>query len=94
MTLLLDLPSELEERLFVAAALTGLTTEDVALQLLDKHLPAAERRKKAMALLKSWAEAEDDTEQIETGTYLLRTLDEDRLSDRELFPESLRGVTW
>lgn len=94
MTLFLDLSSELEERLAIEAERTGLTTENVAIQLLDRHLPATERRKKAMALLKAWAEEEEDAEQIETGTYLQRSLDEDRLSNRELFPESLHGVTW
>ena len=94
MTLLLDLPSELEERLVVEAARSGLTTEDIAIQLLDKYLPATARRNKAMALLKSWAEEDDATEQVETGEYLQHALDEDRLSDRQLFPENLRGITW
>ncbi len=94
MTLLLDLPSELEARLVVEAERSGLTTEDIAIQLLDKYLPAAERRKKAMALLKSWVEEEDASEQIETGKYLQRALAEDRWSDRERFPKELRGVTW
>ena len=35
-----------------------------------------------------------DEEQKETGDYLVRTLDEDRLSDRQLFPPELKGVTW
>lgn len=94
MALLLELPTEIEERLVVEAERSGLTTEAMAIRLLDQHLPSSERRKKAMALLKSWAEEEDDIEQIETGTYLQRVLDEDRLSARELFPESLRGITW
>lgn len=94
MSLLLELPSELEERLAVAAARSGATAEDVAIQLLDRYLPASERRKKAMALLKSWAEEDDITEQIETGEYLQNVLDADRLSDRELFPQQLRGETW
>lgn len=94
MTLLLDLSAELEERLAVEAERSGLTTEAMAIQVLDQYLPASERRKKAMALLKSWAEEEDDTEQLEAGEYLQRVLDEDRLSDRKLFPSTLRGVTW
>jgi hypothetical protein len=34
------------------------------------------------------------TEQQETGDYLIRVLDEDRLSERKLFPPELKGVTW
>jgi hypothetical protein len=34
------------------------------------------------------------TEQQETGEYLIRVLDEDRLSERKLFPPELKGVTW
>jgi predicted transcriptional regulator len=94
MTLLLELPTELEERLNQEAERTGLPTEDIALQLLDQHLPAAERRRKAMALLQSWLNEEDKAEQQETGEYLQRVLDEDRLSDRALFPKELQGVTW
>lgn len=94
MTLLLDLPLELEERLAIEAEKSGLTTADMAIHLLDKSLLTSERRKQAMALLTAWAEDEDASEQIDTGHYLQRALDEDRLSDRELFPENLRGVTW
>ena len=36
-------------------------------------------------LLESWLE-EDEQEQRETLEYLLQVLDEDRLSDRKLFP--------
>jgi hypothetical protein len=45
-------------------------------------------------LLQSWIEGGDAEEQKETGDYLIRTLDEDRLSDRRLFPPELKGVTW
>lgn len=44
-------------------------------------------------LLESWLK--DDTEnQKETGEHLVPSLDEDRLSDRKLFPPELKGVTW
>ena len=45
-------------------------------------------------MLQSWLDAEDVEEQRETGDYLVRALDEDRLSDRRLFPPELKGVTW
>lgn len=45
-------------------------------------------------LVTSWIEGGDADEQEETGEYLVRALDEDRLSDRKLFPEELKGTTW
>jgi hypothetical protein len=38
------------------------------------------------ALRQSWIDAGDENEQRKTGEYLIRVLDEDRLSDRPLFP--------
>ncbi|SRR6266540_185328 len=40
----------------------------------------------ALALLQSWAEEGDEQEQRDTWEYLKIVLDEDRLSDRKLFP--------
>ena len=37
---------------------------------------------------------ESAEEQRETLEYLLHALDEDRLSDRKLFPKELKGKTW
>ncbi|WP_310489343.1 hypothetical protein [Chamaesiphon sp. VAR_69_metabat_338] len=45
-------------------------------------------------LLQSWIDGEDAEDQKETGDYLIKTLDEDRSSVRELFPAELEGVTW
>ena len=45
-------------------------------------------------LLQSWMDAESAEEQRETIEYLVRALDEDRLSDRKLFPEELKGESW
>jgi hypothetical protein len=47
-----------------------------------------------VALVQSWIDSPDADEQRETGDYLIRALDEDRLSDRKLFPDDLKGVTW
>ena len=44
--------------------------------------------------MQSWIEDDDDTEQLETGSYLVQVLGEDRLSDRKLFPPDLKGITW
>lgn len=45
-------------------------------------------------LLQSWIQDGDGKEQKETGEFLVQALDEDRLSDRPLFPPELKGVTW
>ena len=47
-----------------------------------------------MTLLQSWIDEGNPEEQQETGEYLIRALDEDRLADRPLFPPELKGVTW
>ena len=49
---------------------------------------------KVVNLLQSWLDEEDAEEQRETGEYLIRALDEDRLSDRKLFPIAMKSVTW
>ena len=46
------------------------------------------------ALIRSWTDKGDTGEQRETIEHLVRALDEDRLSDRELFPRELKGKSW
>ena len=53
-----------------------------------------DRAKEFEALRESWRAEGDLEEQRETAEYLIRVLDEDRLSDRPLFPPELKGVTW
>ena len=94
MTLTLHLTPELEQRLTQEAKRQGLSVDVYTLQLLDKHLPPKSRRDELITLLQSWIDEDDAGEQQETGEYLVRVLDEDRLSDRKLFPPELKGVTW
>jgi hypothetical protein len=94
MTLNLSLPPDLEERLQHEAERQGLPADTLTLRLLDQHLPAKDLQGKLVEMLQSWIEADDAQEQKETGEYLIRALDEDRLSDRSLFPPELKGVTW
>jgi hypothetical protein len=94
MTLTLHLPPELEQRLLQEAKRQGLPLDEYTLQLLDKHLPPKDQRMKLVTLLQAWIAEGDPEEQRETGEYLVRVLDEDRLSDRKLFPPELKGVTW
>lgn len=94
MTITLKLPEDLEKRLRAMADQRGLSIEQSALQLLQQHLPMMSRQERAISLLQSWIDDTDDQEQKETGEYLIRSLDEDRSSDRKLFPPELKGTTW
>lgn len=96
MTLTLQLPTELERRLQEEAKRQGKAAEQYTLELLDQHLPSsdADRRQKAIALLRSWREEGDEQEQKEVGEFLIRALDEDRPSYRKLFPPELKGISW
>lgn len=45
-------------------------------------------------LIESWMGDEDAEDQRETIEHLVRALDENRLSDRKLFPKELKGKSW
>jgi hypothetical protein len=94
MTLTLNLPSEIEQYLLQEANQQGLSIESVTLQFLTSFILLRQKQTKAVNLLQSWIDDEDIEEQQETGQYLIQALDEDRLSERKLFPVELKGVTW
>jgi hypothetical protein len=91
MTLTLNLPQDLEDRLQQEAERQELPADTLILHLLDQHLPFKDIQEKLAALLRSWIVEGDPQEQKETGEYLVRALDEDRLSERRLFPLELKG---
>ena len=82
-----------EERLSQEASRLGVAPADFALHILDRHLPPPDARAAAIALLQSWIDERDADEQKQTGDFLVRVLDEDRIADRKLFPPELEGVT-
>lgn len=94
MTLTLTLTPDIEQYLTQRAQEQGLSTEAYTLQLLIEHILLKQKQTKSVNLLQSWMDKEDAEEQQETGEYLIQALDEDRLSDRQLFPIELKGVTW
>ncbi|HEY9803752.1 MAG TPA: hypothetical protein V6D25_25645 [Leptolyngbyaceae cyanobacterium] len=94
MTITLNLPPELEEYLAQQAQQQGLSVEAYTLQILAEHILPNEKKARLINLLQSWIDEDDSEEQIETGEYLIQALDEDRLSNRQLFPVELKGVTW
>lgn len=94
MTLNLELTPELEERLRQEASRCGLSIDQYTLKILEQNIPIGSNQQQAVELLQSWIDHGDAEEQKDTGEYLIRALDEDRLSDRKLFPENLKGITW
>ncbi len=88
MTLTLNLSSELEQYLLEEANQHGLSVEALALQLLTNSILLKQRQTEAVNLLQSWLDSEGE-EQQETGQYLVQVLDDDRLSERKLFPAAL-----
>ena len=88
MTLEITLPAELEERLKKQAERMRLTPDVLTVKLLDQHLPCSEGNP-AVAMLQQWV-LEDEAmtaQEREANVAVLRALDEDRLSDRKLFPQ-------
>lgn len=94
MALTLNLPSEVEKYLLQEANQKGLSIESVTLDLLTSFILLRQKQTKAVNLIQSWIDDENAEEQQETGQYLISALDEDRLSDRKLFPIEMKGVTW
>jgi len=93
MTLTLNIPVEIEKYLTQKAQEQSLSMEAYALKLLLERISTQEKSSKLIDLLQSWMD-DDEDEQQETGAFLIRAMDEDRLSDRPLFPQDLKGVTW
>ncbi|NEO82249.1 hypothetical protein [Moorena sp. SIO4G3] len=94
MTLTLNLPPELEQYLFQEAKQQGMSLEAITLQLLANSILVRQKQAEAVNLLQSWIDDHDIEEQQETGQYLIDALDQDRLSERQLFPIEMKGVTW
>ncbi|MGI0487902.1 hypothetical protein ACN4EK_20870 [Pantanalinema rosaneae CENA516] len=94
MTLTLNLSPELEQYLLQEASQNGLSVEALALQLLTNSILLKQKQTEAVNLLQSWIDDEGEGEQQETGQYLIQALDDDRLSDRKLFPAELKGISW
>ncbi len=94
MTLTLNLPPEITQYLTERALAQGLSTEDYTIQVLREQLPLPEKSQQLIDLLQSWIDEPDAGEQRSTGEYLIQALDQDRTSDRLLFPTELKGISW
>jgi hypothetical protein len=93
MSLTLNLPPDLEDRLQREAERCGKPAESVALRVLDEHLPRPSdpRRAAAVAMLQGWMEEDAclSPEEASANAAVLRSLDEDRPSHRKLFASLL-----
>ena len=94
MTLQLDLSPELEERLRQEAERQQLAPDAVTLKLLNEHLPRPDKAAALLALFKQWEREDAANPEDENGEDLFAALDEDRTSNRKLFPPELKGITW
>ncbi len=95
MTLTLTLPNDLEQNLSQEARRLGLTPDRYAVRVLERNIPAIDQRQKLMAILETRiAEAECSSDEDDDSDALLRAIDDDRLSDRPLYPPEMKGVTW
>ncbi|MEO0377660.1 MAG: hypothetical protein AAF329_24270 [Cyanobacteria bacterium P01_A01_bin.17] len=94
MTLTLDLSPELEQYLRHEASQHGISLDALALQLLRDSILTKQKQAEAINILQSWIDDDDTEDQQETGQYLIQKLDEDRLSERKLFPLEMKGITW
>jgi hypothetical protein len=95
MTLQLNLPPELHERLLQEADRRKESVETVTLRLLDQHPPPlwdARRQAAAIAMLQQWMEEDAalTPEEEASNAAVLRALDEDRPSYRKLFTDILK----
>ena len=93
MTLTLDLPPELEQYLLQEAEQQGVSVEAMTIQLLSRSFQLKQKQAEAVDMLQSWIEDEDIEDQRDTGEYLIQALDEDRLSERKLFPLEMKDTT-
>jgi len=94
MTLTLDFPPELEQYLLQEAEQQGVSVEAMTIQLLSRSFQLKQKQAEAVDMLQSWIEDEDIADQRDTGEYLIQALDEDRLSERKLFPPEMKDTTW
>lgn len=94
MTLNLSLTPEIEFYLTQKAEQKGISVEAYTLEILTEHILKKEKQTSLVNLLDSWLNEGDAQEQESTGEFLIHALDEDRLSERKLFPQEMKGVSW
>jgi predicted trehalose synthase len=74
MTLILNLPPELEQYLAQEAKQQGVSVETYTLQILQEYIMPKEKQSKLIDVLQSWINEGDVDEQQETGEFLIHAL--------------------
>ena len=95
-----------DNAIFLLCAKSGLHLADLELAAIGRKSESPEdrgtrggrssqeRAARLGTMIQSWMKEDDAEEQRETIGHLVRALDEDRLSNRKLFPEELKGKSW
>lgn len=84
-----------DNAIWMLGARSGLYLTNPELAEMARESEAVERPAETIgALIDSWAEPEDHGEQRETVERLIEGLDRERLYERKLFPEELKGRSW
>lgn len=94
MTLQLDLPQQLEERLREEAQRLGLAADAVTLKLLDEHLPQQTPPLKLPSMFNQWEQEDRSPAEREDDYNFFEAIDAARTSNRKLFPPELKGISW
>ena len=94
MTLNVRLTPEIELHLTQRAEQKGISVEAYTLEILTEYLFKKDKQSSLVNLLDSWLDEDDAQEQQSTGEFLINALDQDRLSERKLFPPEMKGVSW
>lgn len=90
------LAPEVEEKLKAEAARQGLSLDEYANRVLDEKISEAERerRESLIALLQSWIDEDEASEDEYYDEEFLQRLDAERPEGSKLFPPELKGISW
>lgn len=94
MVLAIELSPELEQRLREAARRRGMPVDAYTLDILEQQVPRGTRQSALASLLQTWIDEPQSLSEQQAGEALIQAIDTDRLSDRQLYPPELKGITW
>ena len=87
MSLVIELPPEVEERVRRESERKGVDAADLVVEIVETALPDQRtRNRRASELLRQWSEEGDEEEQRETLEALKEGLNSSHSSNRTIFP--------